>query len=104
MVPVWTLEQALPIIRKIAKVAKKCGLDMALRGSVLLRGESRNDLDLLLIVEDPEILNVERCLREMRHLPEVREIGYLHPVGGGRNATVWLRDGKRIEARFPSEN
>lgn len=98
----WTLDDALPIIRKIAPIARECGLDVALRGSVLLRGESTNDLDLLLVVEDPDILNVQRCVKGMRHLQEVRDIGYLHPVGGGQNATVWLRDGRRIETRFLS--
>ncbi len=37
-------------------------MDVALRGSVLLNGGSDNDLDLVFIVEEPDILDVERRL------------------------------------------
>ena len=101
MPPHWSIEEALPIIRTLAPIVHKCGLDVALRGSVLLKGESDSDLDLIFIVEEPDILDVEGCLNDIRMLPEVRAIGPLHPVGAGeRNATIWLRGGRHIEARF----
>jgi hypothetical protein len=41
----WTLEGALPVIRRIAAIAKEHGFTVALYGSVLMKGESeRRDL------------------------------------------------------------
>jgi hypothetical protein len=96
----WTLENALPLVREIAPIAQRCGLSVALRGSVLLRGESYNDLDLLFVVEEPDICDVRRCLQEIALLPEIHAFGAVHPVGGGQHATIWLHDGRHIEARF----
>jgi hypothetical protein len=97
----WTLEDALLIIRKIAPIAKRCGLCLALRGSVLLRGESNNDLDLLFVVEEPDICSVHGCLKEIATLTEIHKVGDVHPVGEKeQNATIWLHDGRHIEARF----
>ena len=44
----WTLELALPVIRRIEDIASQTGFHTALTGSVLFRGESNEDLDIIL--------------------------------------------------------
>jgi hypothetical protein len=48
----WTLEGALPVIRRIVAIAKEHGFTVALYGSVLMKGESENDLDLYFIAAE----------------------------------------------------
>jgi hypothetical protein len=43
---IWTLEEALPLIREWQPIAKSCGFHLALGGGVLNTGKSRKDLDL----------------------------------------------------------
>jgi len=42
----WTLEGAMPIVRRIAAIAKEQGFTVALYGTVLSEGQSDGDLDL----------------------------------------------------------
>lgn len=68
----WTLQEALPLIRKISPIAEKHGFSVALYGSVLVRGESEKDLDLFFVEQDPDICDVNGCLNEISKLPEVK--------------------------------
>lgn len=45
----WTLKQALALIRKWQPLAWGCGLHLALAGSVLNRGDSVKDLDIIVM-------------------------------------------------------
>jgi hypothetical protein len=100
----WTLENALPIVRAMASIARRCNFSLALRGSVLTKGESDSDLDLCFLCEEPEdpaFCSVERVLREItQEMPhDIHHYGSLH--GGTRPYTViWLRDGRHIDAHF----
>jgi hypothetical protein len=97
----WTLEEALRISRKIAPVVRGCGLEVVLRVSPLFIGHNSDDLDLLLLVEEPGICSPERCLKELKdHLPEVRAIGALQSVASESNASIWLHNGRHLEMRF----
>jgi hypothetical protein len=97
----WTLEEALQIIRKIALIVHGCGLEVALCVRPVLTDHSSNDLDVLLFVEGSDTCSLESCLKDMRdHLPEVRAVGALQTVASERKATVWLHDGRHIDARF----
>jgi len=96
----WTLEDSLPIIRAIAPIAERCGFSVALRGSVLIKGRSEKDLDLLFVEEEPDICDVRRCLDEIAGLPQVRTAGPPHTCGGGHHSVIWLHDGRHIDAQF----
>ena len=51
----WPSDEALPVIRTIDRMANRCNFYVALRGGVLLRGESDTDLDLFVLSkEGPE--------------------------------------------------
>jgi hypothetical protein len=98
----WTLENSLPIIRAIAPIGKRCNFCVALRGSVLLKGESDNDLDLYFVAEeDPEGCSVGRFLEEMTDDPP-NDVERCDPPSGGSlpRTFIWLRDGRRIDAHF----
>jgi hypothetical protein len=86
----WTLDEALPLIKKIAEAAQRCGFSVALYGSVLERGESNKDLDIFFVEQDPAC-DVERCRDEIRKLPEVRHFGH---------CSIRLKDGRQIDAQF----
>jgi hypothetical protein len=96
------LENALPIVRTMEPIARSCNFSLALRGGVLLRGESDVDLDLCFLSEDnPEVCSVQRFLQELaRGMP--KQIDYYGPPAGGRYpfTLIWLRDGRRIDAHF----
>lgn len=97
----WTLEEALQITRKIAPIVHRCGVEVTLRVSPLAIQQNSDDLDVHLFVEKPGICGLECCLKEMKdNLPEIRAVGALQPVTSQRNATVWLRDGRHLEAHF----
>jgi hypothetical protein len=49
VLPMWTLETAIPLIRKIATIAQRHGFSVALYGSVLDASESNKDLDLFFV-------------------------------------------------------
>jgi hypothetical protein len=86
----WTLHEALPLIRKISDAARSCKFSVALYGSVLEQGKSSKDLDLFFVAQDPAC-DVVRCRNEIRKVPEVRRFGH---------CTIWLVDGRHIDAQF----
>lgn len=45
---VWTLEGALPLLREVEAVVELLGYHVGLAGSVLTKGFSRNDMDMIL--------------------------------------------------------
>jgi hypothetical protein len=103
MVTGWTLEDALPIVRAMAPIARRCNFSLALRGSVLTQGESDSDLDLCFLceeTEDPAFCSVERLLREIKQ--EIEGIHRYESVHSGTHpfTVIWLRDGRRIDAHF----
>lgn len=99
----WTLDNALPIILAIDSIARRCNFSLALRGGVLLNGESDSDLDLcFLSEEDREFCSAEMVLEEIaRGLPQYIH-GYNAPSGGDKYpcTLIFLRDGRHIDAHF----
>jgi len=102
VLPMWTLETANPLIRKIAPIAQRHGFSVALYGSVLDASESNKDLDLFFVEQDAEICDVQSCLHEIGTLSEVRTTGNAFQCGGDACAVIWLRDGSVIDAQFRS--
>ena len=103
--PAWNLETALPIIRAIEPIAKRCNFSVALRGSVLTQGESDKDLDLCFLCErgkkDRKLCSIDQLLQEIqKEMPaQVDRYGGIvdltHPT-----VPIWLRDGRHIDAHF----
>jgi len=91
----WTLNDALPLIRKIEPIAKRHGFSLALYGSVLYRGESEKDLDLFFVEQEPDICDVERCLGEISTLSEIRHIS-----PHGNVCVIRLKDQRHVDVRF----
>jgi hypothetical protein len=98
----WTLETAVPLIQKIAPIAKRHGFSVALYGSVLDTGKSQKDLDLFFVEQDSDICDVQGCLNEIGTLPEIRSAGTAFQCGGGACAVIWTRNGTVIDAQFRS--
>jgi hypothetical protein len=98
----WTLESAIPLIKKIAPIAQRHGFSVALYGSVLDSGNSEKDLDLFFVEQEPDICDVHACLNEIGTLPEIRNTGTAFQCGGGACAVIRLHDGTVIDAQFRS--
>lgn len=45
-IPKWTLDEAISFVRELNKLANKRGYHLGIAGSVLINGESSNDLDI----------------------------------------------------------
>lgn len=97
----WTLDNALPIILAIDPIARRCNFSLALRGGVLLRGESERDLDLCFLSEEgPEFCSPARLLDDIaKGMPEQVERCNA-PAGGDKypHSIIRLRDGRHIDA------
>ena len=75
----WTLDDALPLVRKIAPIAKRNGFSVALYGSVLEEGKSENDLDLFFLLDCRQISPTEDVTSWVR--PNCRQILTYHGIG-----------------------
>jgi hypothetical protein len=97
----WTPDNALPLIRRISPIARRHGFSVALYGSVLNQGESKKDLDLFFIEQDPDISDVRGCIDEIAKLPEIDHCGEAIACTGGNLCVIWLSHPKRhIDAQF----
>ncbi len=96
----WTLDNALPLIRKISEIALRNGFSVALYGGVLDRGRSEQDLDLFFVEQNPGICNVDGCLTDIAGLSEINHLGARHECPGGELCVIWLPDGRYIDAQF----
>jgi hypothetical protein len=97
----WTLDNALPLIRKISPIARRHGFSVALYGSVLDQGETEKDLDLFFIEQEPDISDVQGCLDEIARLPQIDHCGDAIACTGGTLCVIWLSDPKRyVDAQF----
>lgn len=72
----WTLSDALDVIRPLQFKALQYGYHLALGGGVLNKGESANDLDLIVMPLDQRPCNREKFLAvAAKYLGESTEIG-----------------------------
>jgi predicted nucleotidyltransferase len=91
----WTLEEALPLIRKLAPALVSVGFSIGPGGSVLIEGESKNDLDFIIYPLDASSYNMNAVRRVLeRH--ELRQLWARHEI-----AAFWARtnsnDNKHVE-------
>jgi hypothetical protein len=92
----WTLETALPVVRRIAAIAKKHGFALALYGSVLNKGHGQ-DIDLYFIAQQPNTTSVhaQACIDEIAGIIDVDRC-----ARGPDLALIHFRDGRRIDIQF----
>lgn len=97
----WTLQNAMPLIREIAPIARRCGFLVALYGSVLETGCSPKYLDLVLVVQEPDIADPRIFLKELAELPIIHHVGDLSEgLRRRRTAVVCLHNGRHIDLQF----
>jgi hypothetical protein len=89
----------------MAKIAERCDFSLALRGSVLTKGESDKDLDLCFLREKTEnhvSCSIEGLLEAIKN--ELHDLvdhyGAVHRGIHHPHAVIWLRDGNHIDAQF----
>lgn len=91
----WTLDRALPLIRKIEALAPKYGAHVALTGGVLYKDGERKDLDLLFYrIRQVKKIDEEGLIEALKELGVF--IGKRH--GWVTKATY---DGQGIDMFFP---
>ena len=106
----WTLDQALQVVRQLQPRCHAIKYHVALGGGVLNRGESHNDLDLFFLpFGDTDEPPDHAAVREL-----TQELGTEYPLGGGPKRagapeypnqertfksryTYWTYDNKRID-------
>ncbi len=95
---IWTIEDALPVVRSIAVIGREHGFSVALYGSVLVAGESSKDLDLFFITADKKTcaVHAQACLKAVAEKFGI-ECPRLTPICTSR---IELGEGKRIDAQF----
>lgn len=107
----WTIEDALVLIREIAPKLKKVGWYPSLAGSVLMKGYSDKDLDIVMIPHTLAEQNVELLrdvLYDLGWKCRVRAhnmVKFWREKGGtdSKHVDVWLLpDGSRVDVVIPS--
>jgi hypothetical protein len=104
----WVLEDALEFVRKLDPVVRTAGYSVGLAGSVLTKGESPKDLDLLLFPLSTEKVDVEdlvKTLREfgMRLIIDREHVKARWEKLGSEDekwVEVWRYEGKRVDLFF----
>ncbi len=95
----WTIENALPVVKSIAVIGREHGFSVALYGSVLVDGQSNKDLDLFLIAAREKMtcaVDAQSCLTAIAAKFGI-ECPRLTPVCTSR---IELGPGKRIDVQF----
>lgn len=74
--PLWTLEDALAVVRDLQFKALQCGYHLALAGGVLNKGYSHNDLDVIVMPLDGKDQKRDKFLESVE-----RQIGPVVTLG-----------------------
>ena len=96
----WTIEDALPVVRSLMSIGKEHGFYVALYGGVLATGKSSEDGDLDLVfmaIEDRTTAShAQACLKAI-----AEKYGIAPPkLTPLCTAHIDLEKGKRIDAQF----
>ncbi len=111
MSPLWTLEQAILVIRTIAPDCANAGWHLALAGSVLLQGSSTHDLDLIAYPHDSTTVHLDNLHRAFRtrgwrrRAPAAEVVKHWRTLGSTdcKHVEVWRTpDGRRVDIIIPS--
>ncbi len=101
----WELQDALVVVRELQKVITKVGWSVCLHGSVLYKGASDKDLDLLLFPHNSSLADIQalytalkgfamkQCLTKEEVHNEWRKIGSTDT----KWVEIWKYGNKRID-------
>lgn len=104
----WTLEQARALIDELVEPLKVAGYGLALAGSVLHKGESKHDLDLIVFPLSSETTDLSPA-RKAFHACGLRLfVGREHVVETWRkqgsrddkHVEIWERANRRVDIFF----
>lgn len=102
-IPVWTFEQAQIFSNNFRSYLKPFGYDIGLTGSVLFRGESEKDMDVILYPMKRKSDNFDVMYQSLTgfglkfvRLPN-KNLGY---IDDGKHVEIWEFDGKRVDIFF----
>jgi hypothetical protein len=103
----WNLEQALKLIKELEDSLSQFGVHCALAGSVLYRGTSENDLDLIIYPHKKKkdkswnTYEVKKILKVFFKVPEIRDCGGVSQIRDAKEVSwIEIEDGKRIDFFF----
>lgn len=105
----WTFAQAVEFAQRLARVLKPVGYHVGMTGSVLLRGSSRNDLDLIVYPTSTCRVDREGVYRTLqpvgKRLYTCEETAAAWRRRGSddeKTVEVWEFDGKHVDLFFLS--
>ena len=101
----WSLDEAMAFTNALRKYIFPLGFDVALTGSVLAKGYSEKDLDVIVYPLKKISSNYTELLKQLPNfglkfirLPN-NNLGY---QDDGKNVQVWEYSGKRVDLFFLS--
>jgi len=104
----WSLPEALQLVRELVEPLRSVGYALGLTGSVLTKGESTHDLDLVLYPlssakEDPTALRAALEAHGLKlHVPKERVQKTWRRLGSQdeKHVEVWLYQDRRVDLFF----
>lgn len=100
MKPLWTFDEALPLIRELQPLTREPGYHLTLGGSVLNIGRSLKDLDLFFLPmygQRQDRSEMQRVLEEFFDAPLSPHVNSDTPGGDGHIQGSFTYQGKRID-------
>lgn len=89
--PRWTLDEGLELIRKLVDPLKNVGYSIGVTGSVLIRGSSNDDIDLLVYPLSTSIQNEELAVQTLI------DFGFILKYDVEQVHTAWRKMGSTDE-------
>lgn len=104
----WTLDAALLLIKELSPLLLEVGFDAGLLGSVLLRGESTHDLDLVVFPQDASCYDLQQARNAMGkagmtilwHRHEIAGFWHKKRSGDTKHVEVWAHFLRRVDVFF----
>ncbi len=104
-IPIWQRDEAILFCRYLSVFLVPCGYVVALTGSVLIKGESFKDLDIVVFPMSSKEFNIERLYVGLRMagLSQVRDVKSMHAgwrskgLSDEKHVEVWSICNKRVD-------
>jgi len=105
---VWTMDDATVFVRALWEVVQKRGYHAALTGSVLTKGCSSNDLDIILYPHSTKEQNYEGLVAALKDFGMVQKLGVagVHKAwvklgsNDEKHVEIWTWQGKKVDLLF----
>lgn len=98
----WTMEDSLRFIRRLYPTLKEAGFSVALTGSVLFDGESKNDLDLVIYPQNASEYSLDKLHNALKK--EGLKVLYPRHVVAKAWAALGSNDTKVVESWMTGDN